>query len=744
MRKISFSVTPNGSIEPSLLEIGHEGEHNATTLIATLPQELLLEATYYRLAIGSYQTDKLYPENSTLSYTIPQCVLICGTQFLQLEGYKNSDEGEILLVFKSDIAMVNVLPSIDPYNQITDEVKCEVDSALGKLHYYVTQSDELAAELKSTTDECASILEEAKQTVYGKADKADTLSGYGITDAYTKEECDFRYTQCEYVDEGFRILDSGKANKNKILDYITYEIIDNSVTITECDTSISGELLIPQIIEGYPVTAIGAFAFNDCRSLTRIIIGNNVTTIGEAAFEGCSSVISVDMSNGITHIGTNAFAACSSLVRIKIPDSVIGIGGNAFQDCSALESITIPSGIAEIDSGTFSGCRSLASIIIPNSVTNISDYAFAGCLSLCDVYYSGTKEQWEDINIGDADNDNDFLLSATKHFANTYETYSKTEVDLKISKMEVGSNNDIDLSNYYTKPETDDLFSNKADKNKILDYISYEIVDGYAVITDCDVSISGEYIIPDTIEGYLVTSIDDYAFANCSKLTKITIPNSVTSFGISAFNGCSNLSDITLPEKLTTIPNGAFTTCSKLSQIKIPISVTFIDKFAFLSTGFNPATSANYGKVYYDGTKEQWNEISIGAGNTKLTDAAIYYKYSNVPSPTQNTDAANKEYVDEVLKSKADKPKSVAFADGDTIILADNTTYYAESEISSLTVIYPETNFICSLEFTLASEGDVTITLPTSKYIGGAPTFANGETWELNIKNGVVVGGLVE
>ena len=190
---------------------------------------------------------------------------------------------------------------------------------------------------------------------------------------------------------------------------------------------------------------------------------------------------------------------------------------------------------------------------------------------------------------------------------------------------------------------------NKADKNKILDYISYEIVDGYAVITDCDVSISGEYIIPDTIEGYLVTSIDRTAFANCSELTKIIIPNSVISIGEQAFSSCSNLSDITLPEKLTTIPNGAFVDCSKLSQIKIPISVNFIDKFAFLGTGFNPATVIKYGKVYYDGTKEQWNKINIGKGNDKLTTAAIYYKYSNVPSPTQNTDAANKIYVDDMV-----------------------------------------------------------------------------------------------
>lgn len=90
------------------------------------------------------------------------------------------------------------------------------------------------------------------------------------------------------------------------------------------------------------------------------------------------------------------------------------------------------------------------------------------------------------------------------------------------------------------------------------------------------------------------------------------------------------------------------------------------------------------------------------------------------------------------------KPKEVSFANGATITAEDNTLYYADTEISSLTIIYPNTDFICSFDFTIASEGDVTITLPESKYIGGTPSFANGETWEVNIKNGVVVGGLVE
>lgn len=96
------------------------------------------------------------------------------------------------------------------------------------------------------------------------------------------------------------------------------------------------------------------------------------------------------------------------------------------------------------------------------------------------------------------------------------------------------------------------------------------------------------------------------------------------------------------------------------------------------------------------------------------------------------------------LKGDDYVPNKVEFSNGATITAQDNTLYYADTEISSLTIIYPNTDFICSFDFTIASEGDVTITLPESKYIGGTPSFANGETWEVNIKNGVVVGGLVE
>ena len=146
--------------------------------------------------------------------------------------------------------------------------------------------------------------------------------------------------------------------------------------------------------------------------------------------------------------------------------------------------------------------------------------------------------------------------------------------------------------------------------------------------------------IPDEIDGYPVTEIDDYAFADCRYLISITIPDSVvnigddsftfcynltdiivspehpvleiidgglyrktdktfiiyprtlenTEFAIpygiadisnSAFFGCQNLVSITIPDTVISIGNEAFRYCHELTSITIPDSVTFIGEYAF-------------------------------------------------------------------------------------------------------------------------------------------------------------------
>ena len=121
--------------------------------------------------------------------------------------------------------------------------------------------------------------------------------------------------------------------------------------------------------------------------------------------------------------------------------------------------------------------------------------------------------------------------------------------------------------------------------------------------------------ITSVIIGNSVTSIESYAFYNCSRLTNVTVPNSVTNIGGAAFSGCSGLTSIivengnsvydsrnncnaiirtatntlvagcqntTIPNSVTNIGNNAFSDCTSLTSITIPNSVTYINYNAFI------------------------------------------------------------------------------------------------------------------------------------------------------------------
>ncbi len=136
----------------------------------------------------------------------------------------------------------------------------------------------------------------------------------------------------------------------------------------------------------------------------------------------------------------------------------------------------------------------------------------------------------------------------------------------------------------------------------------YDTETGEATVNDADKSISGNAVIPGTIEvgdqKYKVTSIGDIAFYDCSSLTQIAIPEGVTSIGDYAFSGCSSLTQIAIPEGVTSIGERAFNNCSSLTQITIPEGVTSIGDYAF---------------AYCFGLKE----ITIPEGVTSIGDYAF-------------------------------------------------------------------------------------------------------------------------
>lgn len=95
--------------------------------------------------------------------------------------------------------------------------------------------------------------------------------------------------------------------------------------------------------------------------------------------------------------------------------------------------------------------------------------------------------------------------------------------------------------------------------------------------------------IPDS-----VTSIEERAFYACTSLTSIEIPNSVTSTGYGAFRECTSLTSVEIPNSVTSISGYSFYKCTSLNSVNIPDSVTSIGHYAFENC--TSLTSITFGK----------------------------------------------------------------------------------------------------------------------------------------------------
>ncbi|MDQ7093935.1 leucine-rich repeat domain-containing protein [Desulfosporosinus sp. PR] len=147
-------------------------------------------------------------------------------------------------------------------------------------------------------------------------------------------------------------------------------------------TGPGGDIEIPSMISGIPVSSIGEYAFYNCTGLTSITIPTGVTSIGDNAFNACRGLTNISIPQGVTSIGDSAFFNCTGLASISIPDSVTVIGNGAFDYCTGLTSISIPQGITSIGYQTFADCSRLTNIIIPQGITSIGYQAFADCWGL--------------------------------------------------------------------------------------------------------------------------------------------------------------------------------------------------------------------------------------------------------------------------------------------------------------------------------------------------------------------------
>ena len=413
-----------------------------------------------------------------------------------------------------------------------------------------------------------------------------------------------------------------------------YEINDNEVTITGVvpdihykdngrvdfeDTCWLTQAIIPETIDGLPVTTIGksAFskcinlqsvtfptsldkiecaAFKNCVALDRISIDHDIVTgslMGASsgwagAFYGCSSLRTITFGEDVTTIPRGLFHGCDGLAEIEIPSGVKTIEKAAFKDCVNLTKVTLPEGLKKIDGdavndlGAFQGCTCLSTITLPDSLETLGIGAFKNCTQLPSINIPGDMATHSSMGSSSAWAGAFYGCSSLRSIIFSEDVtviprglfhgcdgLEEIEIPSGVKTIEKAAFKDCKNLTTVTLPEG----LKKIDGDAVNDLGAFRGCTSLTIIT-----------LPDSLE-----TLGIGAFKNCTQLASINIPGDITTNGTmgansswaGAFYGCSSLRSITFGVGVTTIPQGLFYGCTGLEEIELPDTITNIAQYAF-------------------------------------------------------------------------------------------------------------------------------------------------------------------
>ena len=494
------------------------------------------------------------------------------------------------------------------------------------------------------------------------------------------------------------------------------------------------------------VTSILESAFQNMSSLRSITIPSRVTKYCKNAFSNCDSLIRVDYIGtisdwcNITFEGANANPITISnslyidnheikdlvipndvdsirdyafynytLSSLDLGNRVSYIGKYAFYDCS-LSSLELNKNVSYIDDFAFYN-NPLQSVTLGKNIGYVRDYAFS---RLDKLYYSGEIEDWCKIQFN-AFWEEMLVVSNPLKFCEKFYFNDKEVTDL-IIPVSVDSVPSYSFSGYKGLKSLiveDGITSigemafrgcsnlEKIDVPNDLTNIGFEafnntlwydnLPDGVVYIGKVLYNYKGTMPANTSInikEG--TVSICTSAFANCSGLTSVVMPNSVTNVGGSVFYNCTSLKSVVLSKNIKSLPigwvydpwplhehnlYGFFENCKLLTSITIPNGVTNIGNNAFLN-----CNSLN--RVDYIGTISDWCNITFeGASANPITISNSLY-------------IDNHEIKDLVIPDEVDSIRDYAFCNytlssldlGNRVSYIGNCAFGASGSFTSVVI----------------------------------------------------------
>lgn len=291
----------------------------------------------------------------------------------------------------------------------------------------------------------------------------------------------------------------------------------------------------------------------------------------------CSKCGDVDYSKGLVYTLINdgkeaevsGIGTCKDSHVIISPTyegvNVTRVAIEAFRECDIIVKVTLPKTIQVIDSYAFYNCKHLDEIEIPEGVKTIGPYALA-------------KISVDNLTIPN---------SVTKIHKGALSASSIETLTLPF----VGETPNGATNNHF----------------------------GW--IYGAENYMQNNIKVPADLINVVITggtTIARGAFFGCEFIDNITLPNTIQTIGTVAFYECKQLYSINIPSGVTVIDSQTFYKCENLTIISIPTSVTTVSDYAFSS-----CLKIQY--IYYAGSQEDWNKISIGGNNGNFyVDKVVY------------------------------------------------------------------------------------------------------------------------
>ena len=424
---------------------------------------------------------------------------------------------------------------------------------------------------------------------------------------------------------------------------LTYKVNEDNIscTIIEADRTVTEAIVIPQTVQGYKVTVIGAWAFEGNKS-KNVQLPNGLTKIEHSAFEN-SELESIVIPDTVVEIGYNAFMECQNLVTVKLPTELKEISSMMFKYDEKLQEIEIPSKVEKIGFSAFEECSGLVEISLPDSIKEIESYAFLMCVNLQKIKLPKYLEKINNETFRNCENLKNVIwpdkLKAVgdSAFASCYSL--NTKIPEGIQKIGGGSFSETGIA---------------------------------------------ELTIPES-----VMEIDTRAFQGCKQLKIVKMGSGIKTVKDSVFSSCDELEMVMLSNKTEMIGWGAFYNCPSLKKIFIPKSVTRIENEAF-----NFDSKLEY--LYYEGNKDDWGKIEIGEYNDSLLaeTTKILYNQNQLSNDEKEWNyKVNDDGKTCILYGRSSKASAASYEnividtiDGYTVTEIGDNAFYYDEKIKSVTL----------------------------------------------------------